>query len=397
MSKLIITSYEHLWIAALYDNNQIISIDAESKHSGPKLDDILIGKIQRVIPNLNAAFVEYQSGMVGYLPLDDQEQFVYVSGKKKNSPIPGDELLLQISKEPIRSKDAALTPHLCISGTYCVVKYKVNGILHFSSKIKDKTWKEEMQQKLNLPEGYDITIRTESFNAELAVIQNEIDQLTNQIASLIEIARYRTCYSLIERPSYLYMKYLKAIAKYEIDEVVVDDTTMYDEISRKMSLNSVKIPVRFYQDNLVPLKVVYKITTAVEEAFHRRIWLKSGAFLVIDVTEAMVVIDVNSGKFEKKLAKDKMILEINLEAAEEIFRQLRIRNLSGIIMIDFINMNKDEQKKQLMDQLRSMASMESVPTTVVEMTKLDLVELTRKREKRPLYELLKTEENYEKM
>lgn len=395
MAKLIITSCGNLWTAALSDGNRIIDLEAEPKDLAVKAGDIFVGKIEKIVPALNAAFVEYQKGKKGYLPLEEKEDFVYLNGKKPAmdgtfTPKAGDELLVQIEKEPVRSKDAALTARLCISGTYNVLRYRKNGTLHFSSRIKNQKWKDEIKETLQLPEHTAVTVRTESFEKPASIIQEECDRMAEQLLQMIAAGRYRTCYSLLRRPEPFYAKFLKSLSGYEIEEVVTDDNTLFHEIEDYRKTLPYSVPLRFYDDNLLPLSVLYKVTTVLEEAVSRRVWLKSGAFLVIDITEAMVVIDVNSGKYSKKADKDEMILQVNLEAAKEILRQLRIRNLSGIIMIDFINMEKEAHRLKFMEAFRQMAAREKHKTAVVEMTKLYLVELTRKREKQPLYEVLKS-------
>ena len=136
----------------------------------------------------------------------------------------------------------------------------------------------------------------------------------------------------------------------------------------------------------MPLSKLYSLDTALERALSKRVWLKSGGYLVIEPTEAMVVIDVNTGKYTGKKSQEETIVKINLEAADEIGRQLRLRNLSGIILIDFIDMEKELHKKQVMEALQRAVSKDPVKTVVVEMTRLNLVEVTRKKVRKPLYE-----------
>ena len=137
---------------------------------------------------------------------------------------------------------------------------------------------------------------------------------------------------------------------------------------------------------LLSLGKLYSLDNALSKALDKRVWLKSGGYLVIEPTEAMVVIDVNTGKYEGKKKLEETVLKINLEAAAEIARQLRLRNLSGIIMVDFIDMNQEESKMQLMEALKAAVAKDPVKTVVVEMTRLNLVEITRKKVRRPLYE-----------
>ena len=175
-----------------------------------------------------------------------------------------------------------------------------------------------------------------------------------------------------------------------MEEILTDQKDAHGRILDYLEHNQPedKNKLRFYQDPLVSLTNLYSLKNAMEQACQKRVWLKSGGYLVIEPTEAMVVIDVNTGKYSGKKNQADTIRTINLEAAKEICRQLRLRNLSGIIMVDFIDMKEEEDKALLMERLREFAAADPVKTTVVDMTALNLVELTRKKGKKPLWEQL---------
>ncbi len=149
-----------------------------------------------------------------------------------------------------------------------------------------------------------------------------------------------------------------------------------------------EIRLTFYQDDLLPLYKLYGLESVMKNILSKNVWLKSGAYLVIEPTEAMVVIDVNTGKCIKGRKQDDTIFKVNMEAAKEIAAQLRLRNLSGIIIIDFINMDSEEQKRELVEELKQQIYKDKIKTSFVEMTKLDLVVLTRKKTEAPVYEQL---------
>ena len=173
----------------------------------------------------------------------------------------------------------------------------------------------------------------------------------------------------------------------ELEEIVTDDKELFETIQIYLEHYGIEAKkLRFYQDDLLPLCKVYSIEKALKEALSEKVWLKSGGFLVIQQTEAFVSIDVNTGKYSGKKNLADTIRLINLEAAKEIAHQLRLRNLSGIIMVDFIDMDAQEDKTLLMDTLRAAVRPDPVKTTVIDMTPLNLVEMTRKKEKRPLWE-----------
>ena len=146
--------------------------------------------------------------------------------------------------------------------------------------------------------------------------------------------------------------------------------------------------LRFYEDKLLPLAKLYSLEKHLEDALSQRVWLKSGGYLIIQPTEALTVIDVNTGKYDGKKRQEETFLKINMEAAKEIGRQLRVRNLSGIIVIDFISMEDKEKKQELIEYFKEVIRQDPVRTTFVDMTGLDLVEITRKKQHRPLHEQL---------
>ena len=174
------------------------------------------------------------------------------------------------------------------------------------------------------------------------------------------------------------------IADSEYEEVVTDIQAVYEALQTSYKGT---MPIRFYNDAF-PLSKLYSIETKMEELFAKKVHLKSGANLIIEYTEAMTVIDVNTAKCITKKDKDSLIYKINLEAAQEIARQLRLRNLSGIIIVDFINMEEESYNERLLDLLKVLAAKDRIPVNVVDMTGLKLVELTRKKVKKPLHEMI---------
>ena len=173
-----------------------------------------------------------------------------------------------------------------------------------------------------------------------------------------------------------------------MQEIITDDAELFQELTEYLTdfqpddLEKLK----FYNDNLLPLKKLYSLETSLEHALSRKVWLKSGGYLVVDPTEALVVIDVNTGKYSGKKNLRDTIRKTNMEAAAEIVKLLRLRNLSGIIIIDFIDMELEEDRKELLSFLTQQAAKDPIKTTVVDITKLNLVEMTRKKVRRPLHE-----------
>jgi len=187
-----------------------------------------------------------------------------------------------------------------------------------------------------------------------------------------------------------YLLELRNVYSENLSEIIVEDEELFNEM--KVFLEKYQpedlVKLRIYKDSLLPLHKLYNIEKCIAQAIKEQVWLKSGAYLVIQPTEALTVIDVNTGKFVSKKKDEESVLKVNIEAALEAARQIRLRNLSGIILIDFINMDNDEYMQKLLLILNKELSKDSVTTTLVDVTKLQLVEITRKKVRKPLHELI---------
>ena len=176
----------------------------------------------------------------------------------------------------------------------------------------------------------------------------------------------------------------------EVAQIITDDEVIYEEISEYLEVYQSEDTnkLKFYDNSVTSLQTLYNVRRDIEEALSEKVWLKSGGYLVIQPTEAFVSIDVNSGKYVSKKDAQKEYFKVNLEAAEEIAHQIRLRNLSGIIIVDFINMQVKENQEKLMKAFEEFVAEDPIKTSIVDMTKLNLVEITRKKARRPLYELV---------
>ena len=217
--------------------------------------------------------------------------------------------------------------------------------------------------------------------ADEETIVSEIDALVEKYNTIMENAKYRTCYSLMYEKEKSYRGYLRDVYK-EGDRVITDMREIYEDICKDMP----QVNVTFYENDLQNLLKKYSIEHGIKEILNERVWLKSGAYLVIQPTEALTVVDVNTGKCIKGKVTDEVFRKVNLEAAEEIVRQIRLRNISGIIIIDFINMTDSSMNDELMDKMRELVKGDRIKTNVIDMTELGLMEITRKKLKPPVYE-----------
>lgn len=415
MNRYIITKeqlngQEYL-ISALYDENKkLLEVYPDLLESSSILGNIYIARVENIVKNLNAAFVKISPGQTCYLSLEDVKNPVFTKKlSQKKLLVAGDELLVQVSKEAIKTKEPSVTTNLSFSGTYTVLT-SGNCRHSVSSKLSqnERAHYQQMLDEVCKEENFGVIIRTNAAGASDDEILKELKRQKEEYFHLIETAKHKTVYSLLYQEANPYKKHLQGLRQSELAEVVTDDRGIFEElcesyhISREnlMTSGSVSVPVslvttesgiriRYYQDEVLSLSSLYSLKENLKSALNERVWLKSGAYLIIQPTEALTVIDVNTGKNIAKKAVQENFLKVNKEAAAEIARQLRLRNISGMILIDFINLTSKKAEEELLTYFRSLLKQDSVPTQMIDMTKLGLVEVTRKKVKKSLAEQCK--------
>ena len=229
--------------------------------------------------------------------------------------------------------------------------------------------------------GFGWLIRTNAGGRDAELIWKDQQILYRQYTELMEHAQYRTCGTCLLRRPQGYLARLSDLYEADADRIMTDDTGLYQELTAYLRIWQPEDLDRlvFYEDHLLPMEKLYALERRLSEALQERVWLPCGGYLIIQPTEALTVIDVNTGKYSGKKLRRETLKTINLEAAEEAARQIRLRNLSGIILIDFINMENKEDQKELLAFLESRLFADPVKTRLIDMTKLELVEITRKK------------------
>ncbi|WP_313180244.1 ribonuclease E/G [Lacrimispora sp.] len=389
MNKLIITRWNGSVITLLQSGKETVSVNIEPEENQSVLGNIYIGKVNHIVKNINAAFVDIGGGQMGYLSLSDAS-ILFADQRPYNGKLrQGDEIIVQVERDAVKTKAPVLTGNLNVTGRYFVLTSGKKQI-GFSTKITDQAWKQEMKSYLESrkDEDFGMIVRTNAYKVPKEELESELVQLMDSFKEMLDNAKHRTCYNLLYSSAPSYLAGLRDSLKSSLEAVITDEPDIYEAIKDYLTQcqpEDLGLLTR-YEDNLLPLGKLYRIEKTMDEALGKRVWLKSGGYLVIEPTEALVVIDVNTGKYSGKKELRETIKKVNLEAAEEIGHQLRLRNLSGIIIIDFIDMEAEEDRRILMDRLEGILSKDPVKTTVVEMTKLNLVEVTRKKIRKPLYE-----------
>lgn len=387
MNKLVITNYKNKILEAVFTDGKLNDMMLFNRQSS--LDNIYIGKVENILSNIDACFVNIGLKQPCYYSISENKH-IFLNPKKDEEIKCGDEILVQVCKDAIKSKNPVATSEMSLRGEYVVVNN--SGIIGISGKINDKEIRNHLHSlaKRTLPKGTGCIIRTVCKDTEDDKIITELKNLSEKLNRIITAAKSRTCYSCLYQNFPEYIDYF--ILKYnsESTEIITDDKDIYDEFQDYLNKKDfTEINLKLYEDSVCSLSTLYNLNKELENAVKERVWLKSGAYLVIEQTEAMVVIDVNTGKSMANKNTEEHLLNINTEAAIEVCRQMRIRNLSGIIVVDFINMKKQTSMNALKDVLIRELERDRIGAKFVDITKLGLVEITRKRIHKSLKEQIR--------
>ena len=381
--KYIITEFNNVLCGFLTEDGKPTEIRCYEEES--ILGNIYVGRVSNIVKNINAAFVDIKKGLSCYYPLEE------FTGDKLRI---GDLITVQINKEPIKTKQPSVTTKISLTGEYVVVHQ--DETIGVSTKIVSEEKRsllktiftkavEDFNSKKKSEVSFGGIIRTKGADVSEELIYEETIKLLCKLDEIIYRSKYATGYSCMYEKT---PGYLQDIDGFLRDKDCIKVITDLDYLVEQCKEYNISIP-NLYDDTMISLKALYNLDVVIEKALKKKVFLKSGAYLVIEYTEAMTVIDVNSGKAIKGNCKEDKILDINIEAAKEIALQLKLRNISGIIIVDFISMTNSYNEELLLKSLKSEISNDSVLTTVVDITRLGLVEMTRRRIRKPLHEIIK--------
>ncbi len=393
--KLLILKEEECVWTYLIEDDEIVEIHPSPlriESNGPQamLGNIYIGKVQNIVANIGAAFVDI-GGINCYYDMSQAAHAIFTAKAGKKPLCIGDELLVQISREAVKTKAPTVSSNISLTGRYAVLT-SGNTRIGVSSKLPKalrESYKEKMQDLKS--DDYGLIVRTNAKEVSIDVVLQEITQLKEHFFQLRKMASSRTCYSCLYAAAKPYLTDLKNVYTEGLSEILVEDHTLYEEILEYSQREQPEFvgKLHYYENSSLSLAKLYSTETVLEHALREHVWLKHGGYLIIQPTEALTVIDVNSGKCVSKKQKADDFLRMNLEAAREIAKQIRLRNLSGIIIVDFINLEKAEETQKLLTEFRKLLSMDPIQTTLVDVTGLQLVEITRKKLRKPLHEYWK--------
>ncbi len=401
MNQYVICSMNGHLFSFLMENEKPVEIHCEEQTEEPQLDDIYVGRVKDIAKNIGAAFLEIAPDTVCYLDLNQVINPIYTKKGGSKSIQQGDELLVQVNREAIKSKYPSVTTNLTLHAKTILLTREKNQI-NASSKLEKKK-KEELitlVKKIEKDHGWNPDnsnrefgwlIRTNAGETSESTLCKDMERLYTQYQNLINTAIYRPCFTKVAGRPRSAIARLSDLYDSTVDQYLTDDQAIFEEMKEYLidtQPNDLS-KLSFYEDSLQPLSKRYSLEKELEKALSDTVRLDCGGYLIVEPTETMTVIDVNSGNFDSGKDRRKTALKVNLEAAAESSRQIRLRNLSGIILIDFINMDNPEDNDILLKSLEKLLKNDPIKTVLVDMTKLSLVEITRQKKEKPLHEILK--------
>jgi len=382
--------------AALLEDGEPAEIFIEGSHPKRLVGNIYRGIVREVLPGMQAAFVDIGVEKNAYLYVSEAVPYGKpgtggsVTGRDgagaqkpriEHIVKPGQEITVQVIKEPVEGKGARITTNITLPGKYAVLVCNKNTAV-VSGKIKNESERERLRNIASRFCGDDsgIIIRTASEGMKDSEIENDILMLFRLRDSIVKKEEKGKVPRILHQEAGLHVKLAREYLGKDVKRFVINDREKYNELLEYLDKVSpdLKNKIEFFNKEY-NLFEYYNIEPAIREALSRKVWLKCGGYLVFDETEALTVIDVNTGKYTGRNEQENTILQTNLEAAAAIGRQIRLRNIEGIILVDFIDMKEESNKDKVLSYLKEVVSADRNRVVVEGMTNLGLVEMTRKK------------------
>jgi ribonuclease G len=399
--EIVINADPHETRIAVLEDASLVELFVERADDRRLVGDIYKGKVNAVLPGIQAAFIEIGMPKTAFLHSSDMlesmvdfEMFdIDEAGSRPDHSREelniedylqkGQEVLVQVIKEPIGTKGPKVSGRLSLPGRYLVLMPGLNHI-GVSRKIVDRDERQRLKAILQdlKPNHAGLICRTAAEGRSRKEAEADVKYLVDLWKQIEESAANSEAPALVHREMEMTTGLIRDLFTEDIDRLVIDNKEAYRQILSYLKAFSPELKgrIKLYKGD-GPIFDEYGIETEIEKSLERKVWLKKGGYIVIDHTEALVAIDVNTGRFTGKKSQEETILKTNLEAAEEIARQLRLRDMGGIIVIDFIDMEQETSKRQVLDILRTAMRRDRARTKVYAISELGLVEMTRQRER----------------
>ena len=384
MIELIVNKNKEEKIIAIIENGKLVEIYEENEQSQKARNEgnIYLGIVKDIVPGMQAAFVDIGTEKNSFIhvkdvvPQVDEKVEKRIDTKIKEVAKVGQKILIQIQKDSNDKKGARTSTHIKLTGKYVVLMPNTN-IVTISQKIENEAEKERLLKlvKKDLPKNTGAIVRTAAVKKSEKELKADLEQLLNKwkkIKNKFEKASNKP--QLLYKSPSIVEKIILDLPENRIEKIAVNDKEEYKNIEEMLQEMGENIKLEIHNNILEK----YELERQIEKSKQRKIWLNCGGFITIDQTEALVAIDVNSGKFTGKSTLEETVYKVNYEATIEIAKQLRLRDIGGIIIIDYIDMQKEENKEKIEELLKESLKQDRSKTQVEGFTKLNLMELTRK-------------------
>jgi ribonuclease G len=389
---LVHATAEETWVAVLEDR-VLVELYVDQGGAERFGGNIYKGRVKNVLPGMQAAFVDIGLERNAFLYVADTERKGKSNLTRNNKSAnikevlqPGQQVVVQVVKEPTETKGARVSMHLSLPGRNLVLMPGADHV-GVSRQIQDEKERERLRQAAGniKPAGMGLIVRTVAAGMEEDEFAQDMDFLLRLHKTIKRRSRARTAPALLYRDLDLVYRIVRDLFTPSVDRFVVDSREVYERTLELLSIMGPELQDRVeYFEPGQDLLLTYALEADVEKTFRRKVWLKCGGYIVVDQTEALTAIDVNTGKFVGSTSLQATVLKTNLEAVKEIARQIRLRNIGGIIVVDFIDMDDPSAKNQVVQALEKQLRRDKVKAQVLGLTKLGLVEITRKKERRSL-------------
>jgi len=399
MSKKIIVDVDKRQTrVAMLEDGRLAEVLYEQEEEERVVGNIYLGRVSDVVPGLDAAFVDCGIEKNVFLHVSDAIHPEPPKRSGRTPPIssilsPGQQIMVQVTKGPLASKGARATRHISLPGRYLVLMPESSTKVGVSKKIEDEAEQKRLRNLASRvrPDGFGVIVRTQAEGADYEELEDDVKFLTKLWHSIQNKAQQSTAPALIHEDLSLVFEVVRDTFSEETEQFIINDKVTYDRVLNLIDsvAPELRSRVELYKSH-EPIFDHYGVEQEISKALRRKVWLPHGGYITIDPTEALTAIDVNTGKFTGTGSLEETVLRTNVEAAEEIARQLRLRGIGGIIVIDFIDMDKAKHRKQVSSALREAFAKDRKRTRIQHITRLGLVEMTRKRTENNLAQKLQT-------
>lgn len=399
LKEIVVNVGEEETRVAVLEDKVPVEIYIERSVNQRLVGNIFKGRVENVLPGMQAAFVNIGLEKNAFLYVEDALPARSPDGNGHSGSAlganicdilkQGQDVLVQIVKEPIGTKGPRVTTHVTLPGRYLVLMPTVDyiGISRRIDSEKERERLKELASRVK-PEGMGVIVRTVAEGVEEEEFRQDITLLTKLWKKILSRAAHGPVPNLVHRDLELVQRILRDVFTEDVDRLTLDSRYEYEKVLDLLDITGPRLKLKVFLDERDNIFEDYGVEQEIEKALKRKVWLKCGGYLVIDQAEALTAVDVNTGKYVGTTNLEETVYKTNLDAARELARQLRLRNIGGIVIVDFIDMAQEDHRQEVLHTLEEEIKKDKTKTNILGITQLGLVEMTRKKVRPSLAEVL---------